>query len=170
MKKFCSVAVIALLALANGTTPVRADSQLFDYFNGAWIGKGSLFGAPAKFEMTWERALNDKFMKLKFMNNFQASKGNDRTLLAEGFYKMIDDTSGVGTWHDSRGMILQLKFTLNDSALTVEWSANEVESGRTVYRKDAGDTIEVTDYVLKAGELQKFGEARYVRVEKESAP
>ena len=156
--------IATLLVLSENVT---AQEALFERFLGSWSGTGQLFGAEARFEMTWERVLEDKFVHLTFRNSFKDSGGRERMLKAQAFYKATGGGRFRGTWFDSRGMILPLKSTFEDSVLTTLWGTPESEEGRTVYRLHAEDRIEVDDYIKKDGKWQRFGHAVYHRADRD---
>ena len=145
---------------------VTAQETLFEQFLGSWNGVGQLFGAEAQFEMNWQRVLEHQFVRLTFSNNFKDSGGRERILKAQAFYKSTGEGRFRGTWFDSRGMILPLESTFEDSVLTTLWGAAENEEGRTVYRLQPNDRIEVDDYIRKEGKWQKFGHAIYHRADR----
>lgn len=146
---------------------VTAQDALFEQFLGSWSGNGQLFGAEARFEMTWERVLEDKFVRLTFRNSFKDSGGRERSLKAQAFYKATSEGRFRGTWFDSRTMILPLNSTFEGSVLTTLWGAPESEEGRTVYRLHADDRIEVDDYIRKDRKWQRFGHAVYHRASRD---
>lgn len=156
----CMIATLPLLA-----QNVSAEDAPLELFRGSWSGSGQLFGAEARFEMKWEMALNNQFVQLTFKNSFKDSGGRERTLKAQAFYKSMGEGRYRGTWFDSRGMVLPLESTFEDSVLTTLWGSAESENGRTVYSIHADDTIEVDDYINKDGEWQKFGHAVYHRID-----
>ena len=156
--------IVTVLVLSENVT---AQEALFERFLGSWSGAGQLFGAEARFEMNWERVLDNKFVRLTFRNSFKDSGGGERSLNAQAFYKATSEGRFRGTWFDSRGMILPLKSTFEDSVLTTLWGAPESEEGRTVYRLHADDRIEVDDYINKDGKWQRFGHAVYHRASRD---
>ncbi len=87
----------------------------------------------------------------------------DFTLSAIGIYQPKSALKYEGTWFDSRGMVLPLDASANDSSLITLWGSPETEQGRTVYKVVSQDRIDVEDYVLKEGEWNQFGEAVYRR-------
>lgn len=127
---------------------------------GTWTGTGKLFNMDATFTMTWETALNGKFIRLTFQNNF-TQNGKQSTMNAEAMYKPLSDTTFIGTWFDSRGITFPLKATLTGNTLTTEWGSPETESGKTVYHIKSNSEMEVTDFVKRNGQYQQFGKATY---------
>jgi hypothetical protein len=88
-----------------------------------------------------------------------ATTGPPDVFEAHGYYRVADDgLRGVGTWVDSRGLVLPLVVTIAQDRMTVEWGDDATERGQTVYRLVAGDTLEVIDAVRdKGGQLREFG-------------
>ena len=154
---------IVIASVLSGSAFAQGDSCV-NRLIGTWNGAGKLFGAEAEFMMSWERALENKFVRLTFENKMKRSDGKTQILKAQAFYKPEGETQFQGMWFDSRGMILPLKATAGDSALTTSWGSPETEQGRTVYRIIDGDTVEVNDFVLtKDGQWKHFGHAMYHR-------
>jgi hypothetical protein len=147
------------------------DGSSINRLIGAWNGKGKLFGAEAEFMMTWEWVLADKFAHLTFQNKIKRSSGEEQVFKARAFYKPEGEKQFQGTWFDSRGMVLPLQASAEDSALTTLWGSPETEQGRTVYRIIDRDTIEVNDFVLtKDGQWRNFGYAVYHRESQQIKP
>ena len=69
----------------------------------------------------------------------------------------------VGTWFDSRGVVLPLRATADQTTLTTNWGTPDTEQGRTVYRPSAKSELVVSDSVLTDGEWHQFGRAKYWR-------
>jgi len=130
------------------------EKTLLNNFIGSWRGAGTLFGKPAEFAMTWERALQSKHVRLTFRNP---------VIQAEAFYHLADPGEYRGTWVDSRGVILPLTAMVSDSVLETTWGSAETEQGRTSYLRLDSNTMEVMDFVLKNGKWTRFGHARYTR-------
>jgi len=122
---------------------------------GLWHGNGKLFGSNAEFKMNWEWTLDKKFVYLTFQN---------KVIKAQAFYQATGADEYIGTWFDSRGMVLPLKAGVKDSALVTLWGSPETEQGRTIYRLMDPDKIKVSDFVLKDNEWHQFSEAVYNRV------
>lgn len=84
-----------------------------------------MFGSDSEFNMNWEWTLDKKFVRLTFQN---------KVTKAEAFYQATGAKEYIGTWFDSRDMILPLKAGVEDSALVTLWGSPETEQGRTIYR------------------------------------
>ncbi len=128
---------------------------------GSWEGEGELLGRPATFMMTWERALNGRFLRLDFRNAF-ADIDPVHPVLESHAYYLLGGPTLTGQWMDSRGVILSLRAEVVGPALVTYWTGKE--SGRTEYRVIDEDTLEVIDYVRSEGEYHLFAKARYRRV------
>lgn len=129
---------------------------------GDWEGSGTLFGSAASFTMSWERSLNDQFLRLTFGNALVTDDGNSPVLAAEAFYRAGADGSLTGYWFDTRGEVVTLRARVTDDRIVTDWQASS-ESGRTTYRVVDADTVEVVDEVRGANGLQEFGRATYAR-------
>jgi hypothetical protein len=134
-----------------------------DQLIGSWRGAGTLFGASATFQMKWEWTLDSQFVRLTFENRIPQADGKDFALKAQAFYKLTGEDQYEGTWFDSRGMVLPLNATAEDSSLVTLWGSPETEQGKTVYRIVQRDSIEVDDFVVKNGDWMAFGKASYGR-------
>ena len=140
---------------------VSAQKNFADRAIGSWEGTGTLFGQDAQFKMTWEKTLNDKFLKLTFQNRFKVQNGKERVMDAQGYYNTV---TGKGQWFDSRGQNLPLLLEIDKKTLKVFWGDDDTEQGRTTY-VIVGKKMAVEDYVMKDGLLKIFGKAEYIRVE-----
>jgi hypothetical protein len=135
--------------------PVAA---FFDDVLGTWHGEGELLGAVAEFDMTWEKELNGRFVRLTYA--IRAERGME----AIAHYRLGDSESLDGIWVDSRGEILELSATATDSRLTTQWRS-PTEMGRTVYEITGPGTLEVQDYYHDGSEYRLFGSASYSRID-----
>lgn len=160
LQKLLPGILLACIYLGNAFSQ---DALFIQNFIGSWQGKGKLFGATAEFEMHWEWVLENKFVRLTFQNKMQRSDSMSVVLMAQAYYQPKSVENYSGTWFDSRGMVLPLKATAEDSALTTHWGTPETEQGKTVYRLTSKNNIEVTDFVLKNDAWQPFGNAVYSR-------
>lgn len=147
--------ILLLLFINTATAQQSADNLI-----GTWTGSGKLFGQDATFSMKWEKALGGKFIRLNFQNNF-TQNGRKSTMDAEAMYKPLSDSSFEGTWFDSRGVVFPLKANFSNNTLTTEWGNEATEKGKTVYLIKSNSEIEVTDFVLRNGQLQQFGKTLY---------
>ena len=160
--------VLALLMLLQ--TPVHAQDSaaqqipVISEFIGTWKGQGNLLGSEATFSMKWEWVLGQRFVRLTFENRMQGPDGVERVLQAQAFYRPVGEGRLEGTWFDSRGMVLPLVGSSEQTTLTTLWGTPATEEGRTVYRLLDEGLIEVKDFVLKGDQWQKFGQALYRRV------
>ncbi|MBK7872542.1 MAG: hypothetical protein IPJ74_18610 [Saprospiraceae bacterium] len=139
-----------------------AQSADFEKVMGEWTGTGKLFGQEASFSMIWELTLNDQFIHLTFQNQLTAN-GKNNVMNAQAYYKPSSDNTFIGTWFDSRGMILPLNAIFKDNMLTTEWGSVETEKGKTTYEIKSKNVIEVKDYVFTNEQWQQFGYATYQR-------
>lgn len=158
----------ALTALCFGPAallPIPVQGQdggggVFDRLEGRWVGRGTLMGRPAVFEMRWEAV--GGFVRLSFSNGFVGDGGETHPLLsAEATYRAQSD-GAVGVWVDTRPQRIRLTATLSDSSVVTDWVA-DAEAGRTEYIVVGADDVVVRDFVRVDGELRAFGEARYRR-------
>ena len=156
--KQCFILLLLTLSICSTSS---AQKNFGDRALGSWEGTGKLFGQDAQFKMTWEKTLNDKFLKLTFQNRFKVQNGKERVMDAQGYYNTV---TGKGQWFDSRGQNLPLLLEIDKKTLKVFWGDGDTEQGRTTY-VIVGKKMAVEDYVMKDGMLKPFGKAEYIRVE-----
>jgi hypothetical protein len=111
-------------------------------------------------EWDWTQVLDDKFLKLAFMNQFINNSGEERTMTAIGFFNL---KAGQGSWFDSRGTMLPLVLKFENDELIVNWGDEDTEKGKTIYKIIDEDKIEVEDYFLKDGKYNLFGTENYIK-------
>ncbi len=140
------------------------EHSVIQQFIGAWEGHGTLFGTDATFTMKWEWVLERRFLHLTFKNQTRSRDGTERILRAQAFYLPIGEGRFEGTWFDSRGMVLPLQGSAEQTTLTTLWGTQETERGRTVYRLLNESELEVEDSVWRGDQLHEFGRATYGRV------
>ena len=156
--------LIMLVTVLGAARPVVAQSDLdrvLATLEGSWEGEGELLDRPATFAMTWERALDGRFLRLEFRNAFADVDPIEPVLESHAYY-LLGGPALTGQWMDSRGVILTLKAEVVGSTLVTYWTGEE--SGRTEYRVIGEDALEVTDYVQAEGGYFPFAQARYRRV------
>jgi hypothetical protein len=154
--------VLALLIQATPLTEPPVVTALM----GDWRGSGTVNGQGSSITMTWERAVSGAFVRLRFRN--EMAPGNGRPAMVfegHGYYQIARPDGGVGTWMDSRGLMLPVEVALEARTLTSDWGSATTERGRTVYRLVEADLLEVTDFVRgRDGEYREFGRSRLRRV------
>lgn len=126
-------------------------------FIGEWVGTGILMGQQAEFEMKWESVLDRQFLKLSFQNKIS----DQFTFKGNAYYQFLTDSTFSGQWFDNRGYMFPLQGSYKDDVIISHWGLPAIEEGRTEYRYGSDGTIQVTDFVLRDGSYQKFGEATY---------
>lgn len=149
------IIILAVLAL-------NAAAQTFPgRLSGSWKGEGRIFGAPAKAGMRWEPILGGKFVSLTWRNEWKGQDGKPQVFEGQGVYKALTDGTCNGWWFDSRGMVLPIESTFDETVLNSNWGSPETESGRTTYRLVDESQVEVVDSVrMKDGSWREF--ARYL--------
>ena len=161
-----SVGVATLLFLLVSCLPAvsqEVNKQKLSQFIGSWEGSGKLFGKPAKFQLTFAFALNDKFFHLEFRNEYSVDSRR-YAMDAKAFYAVLQD-SLRGYWFDSRGVQQPVTVGLGPSTLISFWGTPQTERGKTVYELTKEDELRVTDLVQRNGVYEVFGEAVYKRVQ-----
>ncbi|WP_299670986.1 hypothetical protein [uncultured Polaribacter sp.] len=161
MKALFFTFILSLLAV-NKTLSQTFFDQVKDK---VWEGKGTLIGSPATFKMNWQKVLDNNFYKLEFKNQ-RAVKDKKITLKATAYYKVLSDSTFVGTWFDSRGITFPLKGKLSKNQLMVDWGTPETEVGKSLYLILESGQIKVTDFIRQKDKEFKFAEAFYNKKEK----
>ena len=174
--EFIGAVAVVVLGVLLAWSPVIADNErdrtvatdaqdaprdVLATLEGRWEGEGVLLERQATFAMTWEKALNGRFLRLEFSNSF-ADVDPPQPVLESQAYYLLGGSTLTGQWMDSRGVILALRAEIAGSALVAYWTGEE--SGRTEYRVVDPDAIEVTDSVWAEGEYHVFATARYRRI------
>jgi hypothetical protein len=165
MRWVTAVTLVASLAAAPTLLAQEEPSTagVFERLEGVWSGSGTLFGRPAGFGMEWRLEWDRRIATLRFDNAFVAEDGARTPVLeAVAYYRARGGGEARGTWIDSRGEILALRFEAGDSTLTVHWEA-DTESGRTEYLLVEEDVLEVMDFVRSGDDWREFGRALYRR-------
>ena len=153
---------VASIALASVAYAQSARPGPVDRLMGSWRGSGVVLGRASSITMTWEAAVGDAFVRLRFRNEMAAGAGQPATVLeAHGYYRVGGGPmNGRGTWIDSRGVVLPVAIAMSGDTLTSDWGDERTEVGRTVYRLTGPDTLEVVDAVRTPGGLyREFGRA-----------
>ncbi len=133
---------------------------------GDWQGNGTVTGRASAVTMTWSTDLEGTFVHLRFRNAMAPGAGRPAEAFeGRGYYRVTGTGgTGVGTWIDSRGVILPLSVAVTPDSLTTEWGQESTERGRTVYRLSAADTVEILDFVRGPdGQFREFGRTTLTR-------
>lgn len=152
-------AALAALSLAAAPRPTflpPSPPAILDHLEGEWEGEGEIFGAAARFAMTWERELDGRFMGLAYEIRGAVA------MSARAHYRIADEGPLRGVWVDSRGEFLSLEATATDESLETIWRSDS-EEGRTVYRRSGADALDVTDFVRDGADWRRFATASYGR-------
>ncbi len=156
----CFAALVAEPRGALGEAPPVP--AVFRQLAGSWVGEGTLFGRPARFNMTWEIGPEGE-IELQFTNGLVDEAGAVTPVLeAVATYRVGPDGQLVGRWTDNRPQEIEIVGEAGEAVVVSDWKA-PTESGRTEYRLLPDGTVEVEDRVLVDGELRPFGQARYRR-------
>jgi hypothetical protein len=159
------LAALLILLLSCCLTAVSQEikKEKLGQFIGSWEGSGKLFGKPAKFQLIFTFALNDKFFHLEFRNEYSV---DSRTYVmdAKAYYAVSQVDSLRGYWFDSRGVQQPVRAGLSPSTLTSLWGSPQTELGKTIYELTAVNELKVTDLVQRNGTYAVFGEAVYKRI------
>ncbi|MGK7397317.1 MAG: VOC family protein [Candidatus Cyclobacteriaceae bacterium M3_2C_046] len=155
--------LLVILVLCGSFTNIIAQNLIIEKMVGTWEGKGNLQGTEASFQMSWEKALDGKFVRLSFVSKRKIDSTRNVLFKASAMYKPQGE-NWIGTWYDSRGMVLPLLAKITGLELVVVWGEEQSEKGRTIYRIISPNEMEVTDFVLVKDEYKKFAEAKYKKL------
>ena len=151
-----SMVGIALLLLVPGAVYPQSDS-IFKRLHGSWSGEGKTLEMQATLRMTWERVLNEKFLRLSLKNEMRTASGNVQLFEGHAYYQPSEGKC-EGTWFDSRGMSFPIKCTVEGQSLTAMWGAPGQENGKSIYKFLPDGKLEVVDSVKqKDGSWKEFG-------------
>lgn len=154
-------AALMLGPMATGPAVAQTQAPVFAHLQGRWEGEGTLFGGQARFEMAW--APQHGVYVLTFSNATVDTSGAVTPILgAVAIYRTTTATPRA-VWEDTRGVQITITWVATDSTLVSSWTA-PTESGRTEYAVLPDGSVEVTDHVMRNGELILFGQATYRRV------
>ena len=153
---------IVLLAVAGLPSATHAQAQAADCLNGLyglWRGPGSVSGRAIIMSQQWAPAIGGAYTELT-MRHLAPDSTARTSFEARGLYR-ASGTSITGTWHDVRGITLNVAGRCADATFSSRWTG--VERGRTVYAR-RGDTLVVIDSVSPAnGAARAFGRSTLVR-------
>lgn len=132
---------------------------------GEWHGSGVVNTRDSSITMTWDVAVTDAFVRLRFRNDMAPTDTQPAFVFEGHGYYRVSGTGGTGTWMDTRGYILPVRVTLTDDAFVSEWGdESSPERGRTTYRLTGADAVEIIDEVRAAdGTYRVFGRSSYRR-------
>lgn len=149
-----ALAAIVLLAAA-------PQSSTLDWLSGSWNGTGTVHGAPSTATLEVAPALGSKFVELRY--RFTTTGARPFTFEGRGFYRP-DAAGWHGQWFDSTGATRPISGTVAGYTLTSEWGDAASERGRSTYRRESMDRLDVTDEVLrKDGKWRVFAHHRLTR-------
>lgn len=155
-----ALAFAALLWPATATFAQQPASPL-GWLHGRWTGTGMVQGAPSEAMLEVAPALGGRFVELRYV----FTTGGERPVRFEGrgFYRH-EAERWRGQWFESTGMTRPLSGEVAGTRLTTEWGEEATERGRTTYRLEDGDTLRVTDEVLRLdGQWQVFASHSFRR-------
>jgi len=157
--------VLAMSVLLLSQAALRTEPPVVTALLGDWRGTGVVNGQPSTIAMTWDRAVGEAFVRLRFRNEMAAGGGRPAAVFeGHGYYHVARADGGPGTWFDSRGYMLPVRVTLDAQVFTSDWGGPTTEQGRTTYRLVEMDVLEVTDFVrVDDGSYREFGRSRLTR-------
>lgn len=164
MKKIILLATFLTLSIVAFGQTNSTNNDFLKRFIGTWNGEGKITGLDSKIVMTWENALDEKFIKLSFRNEMKRKDGGIQIFEGIAFYKAKDAQKYQGNWFDSGGEAHPIDAQVDGNALTSIWGTEGAKLGRTIYRLIDEQKMEVVDSVkLPNRTWYEFGRAFYVR-------
>ena len=152
---------LAALALAAPAAMAQDPAGSLDWLHGSWSGTGTVQGAPSEATLEVAPALGGRFVELRY--RFATQGERPFRFEGRGFYR-AEGAGWRGQWFDSTGATRPLSGTVAGSTLTTEWGDAATEQGRTTYRLEATDALQVTDEVLRRdGQWHVFASHRFTR-------
>jgi hypothetical protein len=134
-----------LLAIATAA-PAQAPAGALDWLHGRWTGAGTVQGSPSAALLEVAPALGGQFVELRYQ--FTTGGAPPFRFEGRGFYRAEGET-WRGEWSDSTGATRPVTGTVIGTSLRTEWGEAETEQGRTTYRLERRDALQVTDEVLR---------------------
>jgi len=137
-----AAAVLLLGTAASAQAPAGA----LDWLHGRWAGTGTVQDSASAATLEVATTLGGRFVELRYAFTTHAER--PFRFEGRGFYRP-DGAIWRGQWFDSTGATRPLSGTVTGTTLVTEWGDDATERGRTTYRLEAVDSLEVTDEVLR---------------------
>jgi len=153
---------IALAAVVLVATAAAAQQPAaLDWLHGSWSGTGTVQGSPSEATLEAAPALGGRFVELRYQ--FVTRGERPFRFEGRGFYR-AEGEAWRGQWFDSTGATRPLDGTVTGTTLTTQWGEAATEQGRTTYRLEAPNALQVTDEVLRGdGQWRVFASHRFGR-------
>jgi hypothetical protein len=152
----------ALLLAVSATAFAQEPAASLDWLHGEWAGTGTVQGAPSEATLVVSPALEGRFVELRY--GFTTQGERRFRFEGRGFYR-AEASGWRGQWFDSTGATRPLSGTVAGATLTTEWGEAATERGRTTYRLEPPNALEVTDEVLRGdGRWHVFARHRMTRI------
>jgi hypothetical protein len=132
-------------------------------FLGTWQGEGRFLGADARAELSWERVLNQRFVRLTQRITVRRAEA-EQTFEGHAYYAARAEGSGAGTWFDVEGHVYAITATLTDNMLDARWGPAGAPRGHTVYQLTDGALSVVDSAPGRDGTWFEFGRLSYRRI------
>lgn len=127
---------------------------------GEWSSECDAWGTPANCRILWSEGLHAEQVKISYAIS---NRENGAAIFSgEGVYRNGGDSLN-GFWADSGGAVHPLRASWAENSLTTHWGRAGGEQGRTVYRLDDDNRLEVTDWALRDEGWAEFMKVSYVR-------
>lgn len=130
-------------------------------FHGDWQSPCDAWGTPAICKSTWNVGIHPSHLVQDY--SIVTAADGTQIFAGRGLYRIMDGKVD-GIWEDSRGQILPLAGTYQDTRLNVIWGEASNEIGRSIYTLD-DDGLRVVDSVLTEDGWRPFMTIDYARAE-----
>lgn len=141
------------LALPAAAAPESDRPAGLDWMIGSWKGGGTHGGNSSEARLDVRPALGGKFVELRY--RVEVREPTPYTFEGRALYRPAEPGKYRAHWFDSRGMVLPVSASAEESSLTADWGTAGTERGRTVYRLMPDGRLEVSDTVLGADGAQR---------------
>jgi len=128
---------------------------------GHWAGEGRFLGNTSQYNLSWQPALGDRFVRLSVRYQWNAN-GEPRAFEGEALYPLRAGAQARGDWFDSEGHRYATSAYRNGAnEVVVHWGEGNVR-GRSTYSL-AGTELAVSDDVWRDNAWRTFSSARLRR-------
>jgi hypothetical protein len=154
---------LAIVTVAASRSPSGRPACL-DALHGSWRGPGTILGRAIVMEQAWSPALGGAFTELR-MRHLTTDTSARAMFEGRGLYRpagAAHPDSLHGTWHDSRGIIFEVRGACDGATFSSHWSGSE--RGRTLYTLRNGELDVIDSVFLPTGVAREFGRSLLKRM------
>lgn len=152
-----------LIGCAAVSIATSAGERWLEPYVGQWSGQGRFMGHDAQFQITFEPAIDARFVRVGVRYLWRAADGTEARFTGEALYPADAAAAVRGAWFDSEGhQYATSAYRDAGGAVIVHWGDGTMR-GRTEYRLHSPGELEVIDRVAQGSEWQIFSRARLKR-------